>query len=109
MKTQFIKYASVLTIAASALLSNQLLAAESNLQIETRAVSYADLNLAIPADQDKLHSRIRSAARSVCDLDNNSRLTVREAQAGRSCYKNAMASAMSEIPTHATALAQAGS
>ena len=49
MKMQFTKYASVLTIAASALVSNQLLAAESNSHVETRAVSYADLNLAIPA------------------------------------------------------------
>ncbi len=109
MKTQFIKYATAVAIAATVFTASAASAGDHNLQIETRAVSYADLNLALPADQEKLQARIRSAAKTVCDLNNTRRLTARQSQAGRACYKDAIASAMDSIPTHATAVAQAGS
>jgi UrcA family protein len=109
MKTFFNKTAATIAVIGTVLMGSNAIAADNQLEQESRTVSYADLNLASPSDQDKLHARMRMAAKSVCDLDNTRRLTASQQRAGRECFKAAMEEALANVPTHASAIARAGS
>ncbi len=107
MKNTLSKSIALITLSAGIGCHGMAQASEANLQVESRAVSYADLNLARPADQKIMHQRIRNAARDVCDLDTARRIPARQARAGKACYQNAIADAIASVPTHASAVAKA--
>jgi UrcA family protein len=65
-------------------------AAASEVQVRSRAVSYADLDLAKPAGRATLDARIRAAARSVCSLNATN---VVERRAETRCAKAAVSAA----------------
>jgi UrcA family protein len=70
--------------------------------VPTASVSYADLDLGNAADRDTLYERIDFAARAVCEPYDQKRagsraLSLRDAQAFRSCYDSARDGAMSAV------------
>ena len=70
--------------------------------VPTAAVSYADLDLGDAADRESLYARISLAARAVCEPYDQKRsgsmaLSLRDAQAYRSCYDRALNGAMSAV------------
>jgi len=60
-----------------------------------KVVSYGDLNLSSQSGQDRLASRIRSAARDIC-LENNIE-QVKFAAARRHCYNKAVNNGLSQM------------
>lgn len=60
------------------------------------SVSYGDLNLASAKGQTTLNNRIHRAAKQVCNFTQEGRVP---SQAARTCYKQAMASARTEVAT----------
>ena len=70
MKSHFYRL-SLLGAVLGALTLNTALAddaATQSVSVRSITISYADLNLADSADLDTLYRRVRSAARSVCDV-----------------------------------------
>ncbi|WP_338466967.1 UrcA family protein [Novosphingobium sp. ZN18A2] len=55
-------------------------------------VPYHDLDLSTPQGQQALDRRVRSAARSVCDVSSR-RVSLNEWVAARDCYQDAVSSA----------------
>lgn len=60
------------------------------------AVPYHDLNLSSPEGQQALDSRVRAAARKVCEITTG-RSTLHEMVAERECYDDALSSARKAV------------
>jgi UrcA family protein len=61
-----------------------------------RLVHFADLDLATPAGQAQLDSRLRRAANAVCESNLGPR-TLNEAMESRRCYRSALKSAHRDL------------
>lgn len=59
-------------------------------------VPYRDLNLSTPEGQQALDSRMRAAAREVCEITSG-RSTIHEMVAERECYDDALSSARKAV------------
>ena len=88
----------VLISAAIAMLGSAASAAQPPLIVTNapfKVVSYSDLNLSSKSGQDRLASRIRSAARDIC-LENNIE-QVKFTAARRHCYNKAVNNGLSQM------------
>lgn len=80
-------------MAAASLLAIDAQAQDS--QWPQTAVSYADLNLAVPADADRLYARLQKAANRVCGQFKAMDLRARQQQ--RKCYRESLAQAVATV------------
>jgi UrcA family protein len=79
----------LLLLGAAPAFSQPIVATAPAGEIEVVKVSYADLNLDTDIGLARLDSRLRSAARSVCDVRPEFENTVREMATGR-CFRSAL-------------------
>jgi UrcA family protein len=98
--TKILIAACVALLGSASVAQPPLIVSKTNAPI--KVVSYGDLNLASVEGQDRLSSRIRSAARSVC-FENNIE-QVKFTVARRHCYDSAMSDASRQM---SEAIAQA--
>ena len=72
---------------------------ERGVNIPSVTVWYADLDLNTPAGIDELYARLRTAARSVCNV--GERRSLAEAMAAKSCYAEVLGTAVDDakLPT----------
>jgi len=80
---------------------------ESRVDIPSVTVRYADLDLNTPAGVGVLYSRLRAAARAVCNVDERRPLV--ETMAAKRCYDQVLGTAVDDarLPT-LTALHESG-
>jgi UrcA family protein len=96
------KYAPAL-VAFGALMSGSLAAnaqaSEHAVELPSVTVRYADLNLNTPAGVEALYARLRTAARSVCEV--GERRALNEAMVSKDCYRDVLAAAVTNanLPT----------
>jgi UrcA family protein len=76
----------IATLALSAALAAAVAAGPASAE-RTQAVPYGDLNLATPAGQAALQSRLNKAAWKVCRFDDNGRVVAAEKE--NACYRSA--------------------
>ena len=79
----------------SAALAAALLAGTASAQTSTRTVSYADLDLASAAGAKALQTRVRSAAKSVCDV--SAARDLASVAASNRCFDSAVEKAQTEM------------
>lgn len=100
MRTLIVKSAFALSLGAT-LLGHSVLAyadhrIETVIALPSVTVSYRDLDISKPWGLEVLYSRIQSAARGVCSLDQPPRELAR-AHAARTCYRSAVDNAVNQI------------
>ncbi len=89
---------SVFAAATFAVLSGLSTLSTANIpeiNIQSQAVNYADLNLTQAEDAQTLYTRLRRTAESVCD--DTSRKSLREMNEARECKEFALDQAVREI------------
>ena len=76
--------------------------AERSADLPSVTVRYADLNLNTPAGVETLYSRLRTASRALCNVDERRSLV--EVMAAKSCYRQVLATAVNDanLPTLTT-------
>lgn len=79
----------LLLLGAAPAFSQPIVATAPAGEIKAVKVSYADLNLDTDAGWARLDSRLRAAARSVCDVRPEFESTVREMATGH-CFRSAL-------------------
>lgn len=79
----------LLLLGAAPAFSQPIVATAPAGEIEVVKVSYADLNLDTDAGWARLDSRLRAAARSVCDVRPEFESTLREMATGH-CFRSAL-------------------
>lgn len=79
----------LLLLGAAPAFSQPIVATAPTGEIEVVKVSYADLNLASESGMARLDSRLRAAARSVCDVRPEFETTLREMATSR-CFRSAL-------------------
>jgi UrcA family protein len=82
-------------IATTSLLAINAHAADDLHAAPQRAVDYADLDLSVPADADRLYTRLQNAAKRVCGrIDiRDLRRTIKQ----RECYQESLAAAVATV------------
>jgi UrcA family protein len=82
-------------IAAASLLSINALASDDPYAAPQKAVGYADLDLSVAADADRLYARLQRAAKRVCGRTEVRDL--RNASKQRECYRESLAAAVATV------------
>lgn len=82
-------------IAAASLLSINAQAGDDPYAAPQKAVDYSDLDLSVPADADRLYTRLQSAAKRVCGRADIRDL--RKTSKQRECYRESLAAAVATV------------
>lgn len=77
-------------------------------EVATAEVRYADLDLSTERGQNRLHLRMRSAAREVCGMDIREPGTTLPSREARECYVNKIAGFERQIASLARDTARGG-
>lgn len=85
-------------LAAVSLLSINAQAGDDPDAAPQKAVDYSDLNLSVPADADRLYTRLQRAAKHVCGPSDARDL--RKASKQRDCYRESLATAVAAVNHH---------
>jgi UrcA family protein len=84
-----------LVFTASSATSTLLNATMQDVEVSSRTVSFADLNLGGVGDQHTLFQRLQNAARAVCKT--REARTTAEMRSSRNCYEEALDAAVTEV------------
>ncbi|MFA6219795.1 MAG: UrcA family protein [Erythrobacter sp.] len=100
--TKFVSHAiglgSIIAIAAlpASGAADDIAAVGERPNLPSIEVPYGDLDLTGPAGVEKLTSRVRAAARRVCDLRSD-RVSIEETMVARDCFRRSFAQAENDI------------
>lgn len=87
--TNFLKSGLATAMFAGVMVATPALA-NDDAEIAIASVEYGDLDLSTERGQDRLHSRLRSAARYACGMDIRHTGTLIPSRHARSCYAENM-------------------
>ncbi len=94
--SNFLKGGLAAAICASALAATPVMAGAQS-EVVVASVRYSDLDLSTKQGQDRLHARLRGAARDVCGMDIRNPGTTLPSGDARACYVETMQSFEREV------------
>lgn len=105
--TNFLKGGLVAAMFASTMAATPVLASEDG-PVTIAMVEYSDLDLSTERGQERLHSRLRSAARYACGMDIRATGTLIPSREARGCFAENMRKFERQVATLVEAEARRG-